>query len=186
MEASTINRSRFRTVDIAYIAMFAALTAVCSWISIPTTVPFTLQTFAVFASMLILGGERGFFAVLTYILLGAAGVPVFAEFSGGLSVLFGMTGGYIIGFLFTALIYWVCEKFIGQHAAVKIGALILGLAVCYAFGTVWFINIYSKKVEQIGLKGALGMCVTPFLIPDAVKLALAWVISVGLKKRIKI
>ena len=98
MSVQTVNnRSSFKTIELAYIAMFAALTAVCSWIAIPTTVPFTMQTFAVFITMLMLGGRRGFFAVLTYVLLGAAGVPVFAEFTGGLGVLFGMTGGYILG-----------------------------------------------------------------------------------------
>ena len=187
MSVQTVNkRSSFRTVELAYIAMFAALTAVCSWIAIPTTVPFTMQTFAVFITMLMLGGRRGLFAVLTYILLGAVGVPVFAEFSGGLGVLFGMTGGYIIGFIFTALIYWAAEKLIGTHFVIKLIALVVGLAVCYAFGTVWFIIVYSKKVESIGLGAALGMCVTPFIIPDLIKLALAFFLSEALKKRIKL
>ena len=186
MNEMTKNGRRISTVDTAYIAMFAALIAVCSWISIPTAVPFTMQTFAVFLTLLMLGGKRGFFSVLTYILLGAVGVPVFSGFKGGVSALFGMTGGYILGFLLTALIYWAAERFISTNAIVKIASLIIGLAVCYAFGTVWFIVIYSRDVKQIGLSAALSMCVTPFLLPDAAKLALAWTLSLTLKKSIRL
>ncbi len=186
MNEMTKTGRRISTVDTAYIAMFSALIAVCSWISIPTAVPFTMQTFAVFLTLLMLGGRRGFFSVLTYILLGAVGVPVFSGFKGGVSALFGMTGGYILGFLLTALIYRAAERFISTNAIVKIASLIIGLAVCYAFGTVWFIVIYSRDVKQIGLSAALSMCVTPFLLPDAVKLALAWTVSLALKKRIRL
>ena len=72
-----------KTIDIVYIGIFAVLIAICSWISIPTTVPFTLQTFGVFMAVSILGGMRGTLAVLVYILLGAVGMPVFAGFTGG-------------------------------------------------------------------------------------------------------
>ena len=84
---------------MVYIAVFAVLIAICSWISIPTTVPFTLQTFAVFLAVGVLGGKRGSLSVLIYILLGAVGIPVFAGFSGGFGILLGQTGGYIVGFL---------------------------------------------------------------------------------------
>ena len=82
--------------DIAYIAVFTALMAVCSWISIPTAIPFTLQTMGVFLAVGLLGGKRGTLAVTAYVLLGAVGAPVFANFSGGLGVLMGQTGGYIL------------------------------------------------------------------------------------------
>ena len=80
-----------KALDLIYIAIGAALISICSWISIPTAVPFTLQTFAVFLVLLLLGGERGTIATLIYILLGAVGVPVFAGFSGGVGILFGST-----------------------------------------------------------------------------------------------
>ena len=76
----------------------AALMAVCSWISIPTAIPFTLQTMAVFLAVGLLGGKRGTLAVTAYVLLGAVGAPVFANFSGGIGILLGQTGGYILGF----------------------------------------------------------------------------------------
>lgn len=84
-----------KTYDMAYIAVFTVLIAICSWISIPMTVPFTLQTFAVFLSVSILGGRRGTMAVLVYVLLGAVGIPVFAGFTGGPGIILNTTGGYI-------------------------------------------------------------------------------------------
>ena len=98
---STIAATRSKTYDIVYIAVFAVIMAICSWISIPTAVPFTLQTFGVFVAVGVLGGKRGTLSILVFILLGAIGVPVFAGFSGGIGVLAGTTGGYIIGFLFS-------------------------------------------------------------------------------------
>lgn len=107
---STVTATKTKTYDLAYIAIFAVLIAICSWISIPMTVPFTLQTFGVFMAVGVLGGKRGSLAVLVYILLGAIGVPVFAGFSGGLGILLNNTGGYIIGFLFSALVMWAMES----------------------------------------------------------------------------
>ena len=94
---NSVEATRSKTYDMAYIAIFAVLMAICSWISIPMAVPFTLQTFGVFMAVGVLGGKRETFAVLIYILLGAVGVPVFAGFSGGIGVLLNTTGGYIVG-----------------------------------------------------------------------------------------
>ncbi|MBE5826102.1 MAG: biotin transporter BioY [Butyrivibrio sp.] len=170
-------RENSKVLDLVYIAIGAALIAICSWISIPTAVPFTLQTFAVFLVLLLLGGERGSLATLVYILLGAVGVPVFAGFSGGFGVLLGNTGGYIIGFLFTGLIYILFTRFFKSSIAVKILALVIGLAVCYAFGTAWFMHVYIKSSGEVGLLTVLGWCVFPFIIPDLLKMALAVVLS---------
>ena len=90
-----------KTRELAYTGILAALIAVCSWISIPTAVPFTLQTFAVFLTLGLLGGRLGTLAVTVYLLLGAVGLPVFAGFHGGLGAFLGATGGYLVGFLFT-------------------------------------------------------------------------------------
>ena len=109
------SRENSKVLDMVYIAISAALIAICSWISIPTAVPFTLQTFAVFFVLLLLGGERGTIATLVYVLLGAVGVPVFAGFSGGIGILLGSTGGYIIGFLFVGLIYMLFTKFFKKN-----------------------------------------------------------------------
>ena len=179
MSSETLQKSNnmFTVKEMAFTAMFAVIIAVCSWISIPTTVPFTLQTFAVFASISMLGGKRGFFAVLVYIILGAVGIPVFAGFSGGIGVLFGSTGGYIIGFLLTALVCWTAEKLFGKKLIVSVIAMVIGLALCYAFGTAWFMFIYGRNTGEIGLATALSWCVVPFIIPDILKMVLAIVIS---------
>lgn len=180
-----VTAARFRTRDIAYIAVFVALMAICSWISIPTTVPFTLQTMAVFLAVGILGGRRGALAVLAYILLGAVGAPVFAGFSGGAGILMSSTGGYIIGFLFTALLMWAMERFLGSRAWVLGVSMVLGLLVCYAFGTAWFMYVYLRDTGAVTLAAALGWCVIPFLFPDLVKIALALFLSIRLRRYVK-
>lgn len=168
---------KFRTIDLAFIAVGAALIAICSWISIPLTVPFTLQTFAVFFILAALGGKRGTFSILVYILLGAIGVPVFAGFLSGIGVLLGNTGGYILGFLLSGIVYLVLTKLFGERLPVQIIALVLGLALCYAFGTAWFMVVYTKANGAVGLGTVLSWCVFPFILPDLVKLALALTIA---------
>lgn len=105
--------NRQKTLDMVYIAIFAVIIAVCSWISVPMVVPFTLQTFGVFAPSAC-SAVKGTLSVLIYVLLGAVGVPVFAGFSSGIGTLFGVTGGYIMGFIFTALIYWLITAIFGK------------------------------------------------------------------------
>lgn len=179
---STVAVQRSKTYDIVYIAVFAVIVAICSWISIPAAVPFTLQTFGVFIAVGVLGGKRGSLSVLVFILLGAIGIPVFANFSGGIGVLAGPTGGYIIGFLFSALLMWAMEKLPGKKSVMQIVSMIAGLIVCYAFGTVWFVIVYGRMNGPIGFTAALASCVVPFIIPDIIKIALAYVLSRKLRK----
>ena len=159
--------------DTALIAMGAALIAMCSWISIPTAIPFTMQTFAVCLVSALLGLRRGMWAVACYLLLGAAGVPVFAGFTGGVGILLGTTGGYLVGFLFTALIVGLAVDKLGRSLPVLIGSMAVGILVCYAIGTVWFMLVYARRTGFISLGTALSWCVLPYLLPDAVKIALA-------------
>ena len=166
-------KTKFTPKDMAYIALLVVLIAVCSWISIPSVVPFTMQTFGVFCAVGLLGGFRGTVAVLIYILMGLIGLPVFSNFNGGAGYLMGPTGGYIVGFLFTALIYWLFEKLFGKSLLCRIIAMALGLIVCYAFGTFWFVEVYSRVKGPISVTAALAMCVLPFILPDAVKILLA-------------
>ncbi|MBR1864591.1 MAG: biotin transporter BioY [Ruminococcus sp.] len=174
--------------EMAFTAMMAAVIAICSWISVPIgEVPVTLQTFGVFCAVGLLGGKLGLFSVLVYVLLGAVGVPVFAGFTGGVGILLGSTGGYIIGFIFIALIYWAAEALFGNKFNMVIGiiAMAIGTAVCYTFGTAWFITVYSRKAE-IDISTALEWCVTPFLLPDCVKMAAAVLITYRLKKYVRL
>lgn len=177
-----------KTPDIrkmTYVALMTVLIAVCSWITIPATVPFTLQTFAVFAACALLGGKLGLCAVCLYILLGAVGVPVFAGFGAGPGTLFGPTGGYILGFVFTALAMWGAEAKLGEKLPARIAGMTVGLVLCYAFGTAWFMVVYARTGGAIGLGAALSMCVLPFILPDCAKIALAAFVSARLKPRLK-
>ena len=170
-------RQRNKTYDLVYVSIFVVLIAVCSWISIPLTVPVTLQTFGVFIAIGLLGGKRGTLAVLVYILMGAIGIPVFSGFTGGIGILAGTTGGYIVGFLFSALLMWGMEKLFGKDTKVLAGSMILGLAVCYAVGTLWFMAVYAASSGAVGIFTVLGWCVFPFIIPDIAKIVLALILT---------
>lgn len=170
-------RQRNKTYDLVYVSIFVVLIAVCSWISIPLTVPVTLQTFGVFIAVGLLGGKRGTLAVLVYILMGAIGIPVFSGFTGGIGILAGTTGGYIVGFLFSALLMWGMEKLFGKDTKVLAGSMILGLAVCYAVGTLWFMAVYAASSGAVGIFTVLGWCVFPFIIPDIAKIVLALILT---------
>ena len=172
--------------SITMAATFAAIITICSWISIPTSIPFTLQTFGIFVTVGVLGGKRGSFAVFIYLLLGAIGVPVFAGFTGGMGIILGNTGGYIIGFLASALIMWLMEKLLGKKTWVLALSMVLGLIACYAIGTAWFIIAYAKNTGSIGLVTALGWCVIPFIIPDIIKIVLALIVSNRVSKLMKL
>lgn len=164
--------SRFPVRKMTLCAFFAALMAVCAWICIPLgDTVFTLQTFAVFLTLGLLGGKWGSVSILIYLLLGAVGAPVFSAFRGGLSAILGPTGGYLWGFLFTGLCYLAVERF------AKFPAIVLGLGACYLCGSLWFMA-YSGS----SLASALALCVLPYLIPDGLKLWLAWTVSKRIQK----
>jgi biotin transport system substrate-specific component len=125
-----------------------------------------------------LGGKRGTISVIVYILLGLVGLPVFSGFKGGAGVLMGPTGGYILGFVISALIMWVFESLAGKKILVYIISMIFGLAACYAFGTLWFMVVYNAKNDSPAtLSMVLGWCVIPFIIPDMIKIVLALIIG---------
>lgn len=172
-----------KTRDIVYMSVFTAMISICSWISIPASIPFTLQTMGVFTTVGLLGGKRGTLTILTYILLGAIGIPVFAGLTGGVSVLLGTTGGYIIGFLLSALLMWGIEAIMGRNQIVLAFSMVAGLIVCYVFGTAWFMMIYTQHSGVIGLSTVLGLCVIPFIIPDLIKIGVALFLINRLKKR---
>ena len=149
-------------------ALFAALTALCSWISLPVPpVTFTLQTFAVLLALGVLGGKGGCASIAVYLLLGAVGLPVFSGFRGGIGALLDVTGGFLWGFPAAGLCYWAAEKW------GRLPAMLLAQGVCYVCGCLWF-TLYTGNA---GLSAAVLTCVVPYLIPDAIKLALAYRLS---------
>lgn len=183
---NTEKKDKFRTTDLVYIALGAVIIAVCSWISIPTAVPFTMQTFAVFLILSVLGGKRGTIAIIVYVLLGAIGVPVFASFTSGIGILMGSTGGYIIGFILMGFTYRLIIALFGKKIWVEILAMVIGLILCYTFGTVWFMILYSQANGAVGLATVLTWCVIPFIIPDIIKMALALTLARRLSPVLKL
>ena len=174
-----------KTLDMVHIALFAVVMAICSWIVIPMAVPFTLQTFGVFLAVLVLGGKRGTFAVLLYILMGSIGMPVFSGFTGGVGVLLGYTGGYIMGFLLIAITMWFLERVFGKNTPVCWISMVLGLLLCYSFGTFWYVAVYARGSGEICMAAVLSACVFPFVIPDLIKMILAMSVRKRLSKVIR-
>ena len=174
-----------RTRDLVYCAVSAAIIAVCAWITIPATVPFTMHMFGIFTVLGLLGGRRGTIAIVVYLLMGAVGLPVFAGFSGGFGILLGTTGGYLVSYVLVGLLYWLLTARFGTSTPVVAITMVLGLAVCYAFGTAWFMIVYARTSGAVGLVTALGWCVFPFIVPDLVKIAMAIALSRVLRRHVK-
>lgn len=171
--------------ELTKIALFVAIITVCSYITVPFTgVPFTLQTFAIFLACFVLGWKNATVGVGVYILLGMVGVPVFSGFKGGIGAIAGPTGGYIIGFLAQCLVYGlitVCFGKRGEKAFVRIFASVVGLAVLYIFGTIWFAYLYTNGGAG-NFAVVLMKCVVPFIIPDLAKMSVAFVVAERLNK----
>ncbi len=178
-------KNRFSVKDLSCVAIFTALLTVCSWMSIPAAVPFTMQTFAVFLSMGLLGGRRGTMTVFVYILLAAAGAPVLSGFSGGLGALFGSTGGYVFGFLLSALFLWGVEKIWGRGMKVFAISSFFGMVLYNLSGTLWYVWVYSKTQGPLDFITALLWCVAPFLLSDFLKIIFALSLTARLRPYIK-
>ena len=158
---------------MARCALFAALCAVCAWISIPVPpVRFSLQTLAMALALLTLGGKWGSRSIGLYLLLGLGGLPVFSGFRGGAAALLEPTGGFLWGFLLGGLAFRLVRP-LGKGPALAAFQL-----VCYGCGCLWFC-VYAPGT---GLWGAVSLCVLPYLLPDLGKLALAWLLSGKLKR----
>ena len=157
--------------DTCHIGIFAAIIAVCAQISIPmpALVPMTLQTFAVPLAGVVLGIKKGMLAVLAYILLGAVGVPVFANFTGGPGVIFGRTGGFILSFPLMALAAGIGAR---KGRVWQAAWLVVGTAVNYLCGVLMFSFITST-----GVVAALPLVVVPFLPGDVVKIVMVLVLG---------
>jgi len=159
--------------DMALIGVMVALMCVLGPLSIPIgAVPVSLTMFTTWLAAYILGGKKSGVAVLIYLLIGAVGLPVFSGATGGLAKLVGATGGYLIGFLPMAIISgFFVNKFYKNYAMQVIGML-LGMVVCYTFGTIWFMILMN-----MGLMESLAICVFPFILFDFAKLAFAIIVG---------
>ena len=159
-------------------AVFTALTAVSSQLSIPLPyVPINLALFSVLLSGALLGWKRGAASAAAYILIGAAGLPVFAGFGAGVSALAGATGGYIVGYLPAAALAGLGAGR-GESGYFRLCLFMaLGTLSCYGLGTAWFLRVTGTDLSY-----ALAVCVLPFIPGDALKIALAALLAKRLRR----
>lgn len=169
------------TKTMALCALFAALTAVCAQITLPIgPVPISLSLLPVLLCAALMRPMQATVAMLVYLFLGLAGLPVFSNLTGGAAKLFGVTGGYIIGYVPCAFVAaWLMTQW-GKAFWRMAAAMAVGVMVCYAFGTAWFM-----LTKHMGLMQSLSLCVFPFLPGDAVKIVLAALLAGRLKKPLK-
>ena len=173
--AVAVDNQKIRTKQMVLIALMTAVTCVLGPLSIPlpfSPVPISLTNFAIFLAIFVLGMKNGTISFIIYLLLGAVGVPVFSSFRGGLQVLAGPTGGYLIGFIFLALIMGFALDHFDRKLLPTIIGMIIGMVVCYAFGTVWL-----AKLLSLSFKEGLMMGVIPYLPGDAAKIIIAAIVG---------
>ena len=153
--------------DLSLIGVFAAIIAILSQIGIPMPygVPMTLQTFAIPFAGLVLGAKRGTLATVVYILLGAVGAPVFSGFSGGIGIVLGMTGGFILSF--PLLSFWAGFGGSKNNVFWLVLCLVCGAVMNYLCGVLWFSFVMSSSLET-----AFAACVLPFIPTDCIKIVL--------------
>lgn len=161
-------------------AFGAAIIAVLAQVTIPIPlVPITGQTLAIGLIVTILGTKYGTISVLLYVLLGAVGLPVFANFSGGLSVLVGPTGGYIIGFIIQAYIMGIYLDKFGYTYWQAIVSNLIGMVITLAFGTAWL-----KFAANLTWTGAFLAGVAPFIIVGVIKAIIAAWVGILVRNRL--
>lgn len=170
---STIN-----TYTITITALMAATTAIMAQIAIPMPagVPMTLQTFAVTLAGIILGPKLGAISMCVYVLMGAVGLPVFASFRGGLNMLIGPTGGFLLSFPLMALIIGLGVKYIKEKPILFWTFLVLGTIFNYVVGTAMFCLSTGSSVSA-----GLAACVIPFIPTTIIKAILGGILGMRLR-----
>ncbi len=167
--------------NIAFTAILAAVLCVIAPFSLPIgTIPISLATFAIYITACSADLKYSFGSVIIYILLGAAGLPVFSSFTGGFQSIAGLTGGYIIGYIPCVFIISSLVKKYENKKIVYPLSMVLGTAACYAVGTAWYILETAASISS-----AILVCVVPFLLGDAVKIFSASIVGFTLRKRLK-
>ena len=174
--------SRTNLTGYIYSALFAALISVMGLISIPlpiSPVPITGQSLAIMLAGSILTARQAAFSVLTFLLIGAVGVPVFAGLSGGIGIILGPRGGYLIGFLVGAIVIALLKGKNNNIWRLAIANSIGGIIIVYIFGVLWLSFVTGMGLEKAFMVGAL-----PYIPGDLFKVFLATVIGVAINKRL--
>ena len=174
------NVQRISTKTMTLAAMMTAVTCVLAPFSIPIgPVPISLTNLVIYFGLYLLGTRKELLSYIVYLLIGFAGIPVFSGFTGGAGKLLGPTGGYLIGFIFMVLAAGPFIEKSGGRPLASVTGMILGTAICYALGTVWFCIEADYKLVP-----ALMLCVIPFLPGDAVKIAVAAILGPQIKRQL--
>lgn len=169
-----------RTRDLALVGLMVALLGVSAYIAFPipfTPIMITAQTIIINLIGLVLSPKRGAFALITFFLLGAIGIPIFSGGKAGVGILFGPSGGYFLGFLIGVV---VISYLRGSSISLKKYLFItigVGLPIILTFGALWM-SIYNK----IGIIKTIEVAVLPFLIGDILKAILASIIALRINK----
>ena len=180
---NTVSKTHPKSLDyvlnITFMGLMTALICVLAPLSIqlPGQVPISLTLMVIYLAVYLLGGAKGTGCVALYLLIGMVGLPVFSGYSGGLAKLAGPTGGYLIGFIFTAAVCGLFLKIGKGNIWIYTAGMVLGCAVAYAFGSVWFMISMPAT-----FKVTMAACVIPFLPFDAAKIAVVVLIGPAIKK----
>ena len=169
--------------QMTLVGLMTAIICILAPFSFPlpfSPVPVSLGTLAVYLTAAILGLKKSFFSTLLYLLLGLAGLPVFTGFTGGIGKLLGPTGGYLIGYIFIALVSGYFADYHSNHVIFLLTGMVLGTGLCYAFGTIWL-----SHSTELSLLTALSTGVLPFLPVDIIKILIASTIGLQIRKRLK-
>jgi biotin transport system substrate-specific component len=162
-------------------ALMAALMCILGPMSVPIgLVPVSLTNLVIYLAVYLLGTKGACISYLVYMLLGAAGMPVFSGYAGGLAKLAGPTGGYLVGFIFMALISGVVMEKSNSNTVITVIGMIVGGAVNYLFGTIWFVFQMECTVGY-----ALTACVLPFIPFDLAKIAIATVLGKAIRSALE-
>mgnify|MGYP002563489218 CR=1 FL=1 len=179
MQNTTTEKRKITTQQMALVAIMTALTCILAPFSLPIgPVPISLTNLVIYFSLYLLGWKLGTLSYVIYLLIGLVGVPVFSGFTAGPAKLFGPTGGYLIGFIPMAIIAGIIiDKC--NNRVIQILGMVLGTAICYAFGTAWFCIQAGYTVSA-----ALAVCVIPFIPADLIKMVIAMIIGPEIRKRL--
>lgn len=187
MNTATANKEhttkKMSTRDMTFIALMTAVTCILGPLSIPlpfSPVPISFTNLAIYLSLYVLGMNGATISYLVYLLIGMVGVPVFSGFSGGFGKLAGPTGGYLIGFIFLTLIAGFLMKLFPGNKVMEAVGMIVGTAVCYAFGTAW-LCIQAHMSAAAGLAAG----VIPYIPGDLIKIVAAMIVGTALRAALK-
>jgi len=175
-------KNKILVSDMTIIAICTALLCVIAPFSVPLPmmpVPLSLATAAIYLFSYILDMKKAVATCALYIMIGVVGLPVFSGFKGGIAVILGPTGGYIIGYIFLTLIISFIIKNSKDNMVMYVLGMLVGTIVLYTFGTVWIIVSTHMQVSK-----AVMVCVVPFIVGDVLKMVSCVLVAKNIKNRI--